>query len=497
MNFLANYQLKLKPFLFGIIYFVLLLNNFAQNQYGLTTGNYAGIHHLQVNPANIAYQPYSLDFNLVSVDGNITNNNYYTEAKFLPWFIFNDHFNKLVPKDRSYNENRLKDGDIVVKNAISSNGFVFGGVNLVGPSVLISLTKKKSLAISTGLRSHLSITNISKFAALAAFEGLTYRDVTYQDIQMKNTKVAFATWAEIGLSYAQVIKESYHFMHRFGFTVKGLFGLNGGYLIDNGIKGVNENGKDLILNNASFAYAYAGPKTNSIDVNTAKTDYSIRGLGMCFDIGYAIERKNYSSTRYCPNMYGFTSVNVDYKWKAGISLLDLGIINFFKQSFYTQVNNGNVRWSEFDTTSNREIFEIDALFRSKITGSVPNVQNAFSMILPSTINLQFDYRLNSFWFINAMFIQRLTTAQLPSLSRMNSFSIVPRFETMNSSVFVPVYLSEYQYFNWGLAYRYKFFTIGSDRLAETFGLKQAFGADFYAAIKYNFEHESKRVKKLF
>lgn len=497
MLFLANYQLKLKPTLLCVFSFFLYLNIFAQNQYGLTTGNYAGIHHLQVNPANIAYQPYSLDVNIFSIDGNINNNNYYTEAKFLPHFVFNNNFNKLVPQNRKYRENNLKNGDIVIKNAIKTNGFVFGSVNAVGPSVLISLTKKKSLAISTGLRSHLSITNISKFAAIAAFEGLTYKDITYQYLQMKDTKIAFATWAEIGLSYAQVIKEAYHFMHRFGFTAKGLLGLNGGYLIDNGIKGMNEDGKDLILNNASFAYAYAGPKTNNFDANTAKTDYTIRGLGMGFDLGYSIERKNYSSTRYCPNMYGFTSVNVDYKWKAGIALLDLGVINFFKQAFYTQVQNGNMRWSEFDTTSNKEIFEIDALFRSKITGTVPNVQKAFSVFLPAAINLQFDYRLNSFWFINTMFVQRLATAKMPLLARMNTFSIVPRFETINSSFSIPLYTTEYQYFNFGVAYRYKVITIGSDRIAETFGFKQAYGADFYAAIKYNFEHESKRVKKLF
>jgi hypothetical protein len=55
----------------------------GQNQFGMVGGNYAGLQAIKINPANICYQPVSLDINAVSVYGNINNNNYYATPTFL------------------------------------------------------------------------------------------------------------------------------------------------------------------------------------------------------------------------------------------------------------------------------------------------------------------------------------------------------------------------------------------------------------------------------
>jgi hypothetical protein len=57
--------------------------------------------------------------------------------------------------------------------------------------MLIALSIKKSFAITTGFRSHVSGTNISANTALALFEGPTYSQLQNTQLQMQDTKVAF------------------------------------------------------------------------------------------------------------------------------------------------------------------------------------------------------------------------------------------------------------------------------------------------------------------
>lgn len=470
---------------------------FSQSHSGLITGNYIGINHLQVNPANICFQPLAVDINLISLDGNLNNNNFYSEPTFLLTRPFNNNFNKLVPQNKGFKSDAVKDGDLIVKKNLQPNGYIFGGVYAMGPSVLFSLSKKKSIAFTTGFRTHLGITQISDLTANTIFEGLTFSDVIFQKMKLNDTKVSFASWAEAGISYAQVIKENNNYMHRLGFSVKALIGISGAYIYDRGFNGDNENGKDLIFNNSSFSYAYSGPVTKNINATNNQNQIKPRGYGVGFDIGYSIEKKNYSSARYCPKMYGFSTVSVDYKWKAGISLLDIGAIKFTQNAFFTEINNGGMRWRGFDTLLNTDVAEIDAIFRSNVVGTTPVTANNFWLILPSAISLQFDYRVVTEFFLNITIFQRLTLAQMPSLSRMNTLVFAPRYDSETWTLSIPFVLNEYKNPTIGIAYRYKYVTIGSDRIAETMGIQQAFGVDFYASLKYYIGHNSSKWRKLF
>ena len=86
---------------------------------------------------------------------------------------------------------------------------------------------------------------------------------------------------------------------------------------------------------------------------------------------------------------------------------------------------------------------------------------------------------------------------MPSLSRMNSIAIIPRYENEKLTICMPFILNEYKDFNLGLAVRYKYVTIGSDRFGETFGLQNLYGANFYFAYKYSFINRKIGSGKLF
>jgi hypothetical protein len=314
---------------------------------------------------------------------------------------------------------------------------------------------------------------------------------------MTNTKLSLASWSEIGVSYAQVINDNKFYTHRLGISIKALFGIMGGYAYERGFKGVNRTGSELILENASFSYAYSGPATNDKFKNTSSSDLTVRGLGASFDLGYSVQKNFLAGTRYCPNLYQYGNNTKEYKWKAGISLLDIGAIQYFKNSFATNINSGSLVWGKFDTMILYDITAIDATFRNYVGNSNTETFKKFWLILPSAISAQLDYYVIAGFYVNAIIFQRITLAQMPSLSRMNTIAIIPRYEKELFSVCMPVSFMEYKDLNVGLAFRYKNVTIGSDRFAETFGLKNVYGANIYMSFKYNFFNKRTKWKRLF
>lgn len=473
------------------------LNIGAQNQFGLITGNYSGLHHLLVNPANICFQPVTYELNIVGADGFINNNNFYSNATFVPKLGFNNNYTRLRLKNHNFNPDSLKPGNLLVYRDIQNNGYIFGGVNVLGPSILFALNRKKSMAITTGFRTHFSATNINTFGAQAVFEGLSYDPIKFQQMNIENTKISVGSWSEIGLSYAQVIYDNKYYTHRLGISVKALLGILGGYVYSNGFNGRNETGSQLIFENSSFSYAYSGPATNDKLKNTSSSDIALRGVGASFDIGYSIQKNPVPGTRYCPNLYQYGNNTKAYNWKAGISFLDIGAIQYFKNSFATNIVNGSLVWGKFDTIVIYDITAIDATLRSYVGAEHTQTFKKFWLILPSAVSLQYDYNINSIFFVNATIFQRITLANMPSLSRMNSVAIIPRYETENLTVCMPFILNEYKDINLGLAVRYKYMTVGSDRFGETFGLQNIYGANLYMVIKYNIINKRRIWKRLF
>ncbi|MEI7977845.1 MAG: hypothetical protein WCI53_03285 [Bacteroidota bacterium] len=455
----------------------------AQNQIGLNTTIFAGVNALQINPANICNQPFNFDLNILGLDLNLNNNHFYTEPLFLLSLPFNNNLTGIEVESKGFTPSKLSEGELLIKKNIQQNGYVFGSVAVHGPTFLIALNNKKSIAFTSSLKSNFSALNVSNLTATTIFEGPSYPTIIYKNLNFKDTKFSFATWLEFGISYAQVIKEERKYLQRFGFTFKGLFALGGGYILDRGFDGFNEDGRDLIFKNSSFNYAYAGLSKN-INPNNIK----INGIGSSLDLGYSIEKKNNAGIRNCPNFYGIPNDYINYKWRFGFSLFDIGAIAFFNNASKTEINNGSMRWVNYDNyLKNLDVNQVDSIFRVNIVNTTPIVSNSYWLIMPACVSIQFDYQIYKNFYTNLVAFQRLTLPQTPSLSRMNTIAFIPRIEKQKWNICMPVILNEYKDFNLGLSARYKFFTIGSDRFLESFGFIRSYGTNIYFSIKYSIE----------
>lgn len=469
----------------------------AQTEFGLLNSNYGGVYTLKINPANICYQPVSLDINIMGASGYVGNNQFYSKPMFVLPTVLGGNNVQLVTNGRNYNGENLKPGQILINQDLKSTGYLFGGIDISGPSFMMLLSTHKAVALTTAYRSMVSGTNISDFAASAFFDGINNNYVSGKFFDVHNTKLAFASWFETGLSFASVVGENSRYVSRLGVSLKALFATNGGYAYDNGFRAHNGSSKTIDLRGASFNYAYSGPDSKG----EGNSSYQMRGFGAAADIGYSIQQKERSRKRrnYCPNLFGFTDVSCEYKWKAGISLLDLGAIKFYNNALTTQVNGATFKWEKWDTLFKYNVVDADQLVKENVakgTGTVSS-SDAFWMIMPSAISAQFDYKFIENVYLNATLIQRVSVAQAPWLARMNVAAISPRFETENIEISLPVSFIEYTTPVAGVSFRYKYICAGTNRLGETFGLQRAYGADFYVSLRYTISERCKKMRKYF
>jgi hypothetical protein len=106
------------------------------------------------------------------------------------------------------------------------------------------------------------------------------------------------------------------------------------------------------------------------------------------------------------------------------------------------------------------------------------------MFLPTAISLQFDYCIRPRIYLNASVIQAMPLSKR-AIVRASQFAVAARYETRRLEIALPLTLYEYKAPHLGIAIRYKFFVIGTDRLGSFSGLWDTTGYDLYFGFKLN------------
>jgi hypothetical protein len=304
----------------------------------------------------------------------------------------------------------------------------------------------------------------------AARTAISYKRITSTNGLNNEYKVAGIAWGEAGLSYAYIFSRKDLSVWSTGATAKVLFGAGGAY----------------------YASSSAGNSFNNSPYDNIQNSGMLGGGGMGFgkgfgfDIGITYQRKvNKESLlpfkRLCQQKF------YDYRYKLGISIIDIGVLRFSKNVSST---NFNYNFAGQDTTNN----QIDSTYQSN--NSSLN-KNKFSVALPTAICVQFDYHpatKSHNWYFHGAFVQSLELANY-SVRRPTMISVAPRYEKRLYEASLPISISDFKYFRVGLALRFWKITIGTDNLLGSVGVGVNKGFDFYTSIKIDFLKGKCRKRK--
>lgn len=457
----------------------------GQEMLGASLGNYNGLNGSLLNPSVMTNSRNYAEVNFLTADFFANNTAFYipySDISLTGMFRPDYEFPVYGKKNNSFNiyENRN------LKSAVQNT-------RILGPSVMYQYGKH-AFALTTGVRYMVTSNNIPWEIPVFAFESLDYEPLQNVNFNDYNIDAVTQAWMEVGLSYAYVLYDYMEDHISVGASIRSVWGYSGIYGEVNNMNYIVANDSTINIKNLNGQAAFALP-LNYSTADELVNDPFFKGSGIGIDIGATYTRKRYVDRnrweKPCEQRFE------DYIYKIGFSILDIGRVKYKHNAQVHDYNDVSQYWINFDTISytnvNQVVSEISDVFYGDPTASYAGDQ--FNIGLPMAVSLQFDYHLKHYekFYVGAFWIQPIRF-NMHTLRRPAQISVVPRYETKQLEFSLPITLFEYVYPRIGLAARFSFFTIGTERLGTYLGIGDLNGLDLYFSFKLNFGKGTCKIK---
>jgi hypothetical protein len=430
----------------------------AQQNLGIQNSNYAGIQGSLLNPGSIADSKLKWDVNVISV-GETFDNTFLFAPKNAYSFL---GFRRII--SGSIHEDLFQTHyDPQQPNKLYN--VTFSGEAL-GPSFFAKIANKHEIGFTISARAYANINNITGSLAQNAFDYFRGKDKWNIDLQDNSAKINVMGWMQYGLHYAKVIYNDGTNELKAGITLNYLMGSSAAYL-----KNLNFHYK--IVDSSNFIFTNSSVDYGRTDLN--KYNSLNNGHGYSADLGF---------------IYLHLKPGKDnYLYRIGLSLLDLGSINFKTNSaaYHLQTDSADFEnWRQLKFTSNTEFDKaVSAVFYNG--DSLKSLTaNHFKMGLPTALSVQGDWNVCKNYYLNLTIIKGFGHGGGQGVRRPDVYSITPRYETKWTEVSIPLSIISYGHVKprMGIAARYRYFFVGGDAPGSLLKLNNLEGVDFYAGIHF-------------
>ncbi len=447
-----------------LLFFVLTVNSTnGQEMWGFSNSNYAGNMGIFLNPSSMVGAPYRYDLNLIAADVFVQNTYLFVPSK--KGILYNALGADIGPEriiEDNYNDKSQK---------------AFGHLLVIGPSYIRN-KEQTAWGIHSAYRNEFSIKNVPQHLAKFLYEKYKYPPGYGIRNSSSSIRTAWLGWIELGGSYGKVFMESEKHHLKAAATVNLLAGMNGSYLDIEQLDYTVQDTSVMIIHNMTASFAHSPGSS----FNGTEAFLGLRGLGLGTTLGLTYTHKRQSSGFECS---GAADNVKKYQYRAGFSLMDLGIIHFFRQSSLLELNTESDRiWTGADSLDVEGLDMLDTILSNNINGNLRSESKNFSMITPTALSIQFDYSITPRWYANASWVNRLYFSK-KQVARSNQVNLSIRYEKRRWEVNGNLSLFEYQKPSAGMAFRYSFFILGTDRLLEWVNLSDVYGFDIFFGLKLN------------
>lgn len=475
-----------------ILSFTSITVSFAQQLLGVSGSNYAGTNAIYNNPANVVDSRYSVFVNLVGADAFMSNNYFQWNAPYhylaLVTNIAPDKYRNPVNHNLIYKDEYL--ASIPGDNA----NHIYTLVEARGPAALVTLNNKNAIALSTRVRTGASIVGGPSFLRDMIIDGVNASSsVVGTDYALSAMTFNLNGFGEIMASYGRVLINDEEQFVKVGINVKRLIGLySASFQVgDNAEFRLRQDPsnpkKSLIdINQLELNYNYTGDAAyKNAQPNFAwMTGQSSAGSGWGMDLGIVYEFRP-EIRKYSYRKKGVSTLDNSknkYQFKLGASLIDIGGIRYnnalYNHSYQVSVVGKTINSSDFE-----RIKDLQTVF-DKVNSALGILQSQdthdFSIALPTTFQLNADYHVKNYVYVNALWVQNLRTSQSLGMKTPSLLAISPRYERKWFEVAMPLaLLDNYSVLTLGLSLRLGSVFIGSDNFGSLLNIAKPKGTDLY------------------
>ncbi|MBC8046511.1 MAG: thrombospondin type 3 repeat-containing protein, partial [Fimbriimonadaceae bacterium] len=449
--------------------------NYAQSYLGIVNSNFAGSTGMVVQPASIADSRYRFDMTLFGLSSTIANN----YVGLDPEGIFNSNPN--LDFEKAYLS--VKD----LENDQTANATINTKIELI--TFMASLSQSSAIGLTVGFRNFINVDNVSEELARVAFAGLV-DDQNIPNIQIDDDGLSFdnMTWMQYGITYANTIYNTDKHFLKGGATLKFVHAVSSGYLYANDLNYSFVN--DSIINIAASDFNYGhSDNLNNIEFDSigslTKLKFASK-LAPAFDIGFVYEYRpdvDEFRRKKPDGTYEYMHHKNKYKFKVGVSILDVGKVKFTKGN-----NSGDFGGTDESFNINQfsleNIQSLDDTLQAKFDAL--DDDDTYTVSLPSALSVQLDYRIKGGFYVNLNPFIALNRNRDPEQSRVSeitTISLTPRFESRWIDVGLPISYNEYNNTNLGLSLRLGPVIVGTNDFLPLISKKNIYGTDFHVAIK--------------
>lgn len=436
------------------------LKGFSQEELGFVNSNYAGVNSLFINPSSNVDSKIFIDVHFIGADAFVHNNLAYSpKPDYSP---LTGNFPTLLINEKQQNKRG------------------FAKLDLIGPSVAVSWDRH-SFGLFTRFRTYMDarMTRSLFTLAIKKFDYSSFNGKSFNEKASANT----ISWFETGLSYGYMFKYSGDETIDIGINVKRLIGYNSSSITLSQFDFIYNKKKDLFVNEMDGGYRFVEPAWGV-------------GKGWGVDVGVNYQKKLEGISDYRPNTIVGGCKHIDYKFKIGLSFLDMGAFKVKKNALLQEFSY-DAQPFKFDSSKTKTFTDIDRLIKTNLTNNSiqQTTGTSYWALLPFALSAQFDYNFENNFYLNFTTVNSIKITY--QTKRIDVIAITPRYERKRFEIAVPVSLVDYRYPQVGLAFRFgNNFIIGSDRIDSLFGkIRNVYGADLYFHIKMAFFRKCKSAKK--
>ncbi|WP_269236370.1 DUF5723 family protein [Flavobacterium flavigenum] len=429
----------------------------AQSYLGYFNDNYAGVQSVLFNPASIADSRFKTDVNLFSVSSAVSNDLYGVKL----FDVFKDGY----------------DFDSQSKMTPSNANSAIVNLDIMGPSFMFNIAPNHTLALFTRARSITNLRDVNGSLVDEVKDGLDHS--SNFNLNAGSPNGAAHAWGELGLSYAAVLYQNGQHFLKGGITAKYLQGIGNAY-----IQGKNATAslqEDINPENSKLITTGEMTIGGSQDWE-ANEDYEfdINSSGVGFDFGLVYEWRpdydKYDLSKAKPADNNFRDLN-KYKVRFGLSVTDIGSINYKKSKLDTYDIDGQVTQEMIDDTDN--LYDLLNANYTKTSTSKGVKTN-----LPTALHADVDWNIHNKFYLNLNGdISMVSNTKLNATNIANRVSLAPRYESRWFSFYVPVTWMEYSGTQVGTGLRVGTLFVGSGSIVSNLVSKESKAADFYVGIK--------------
>ena len=430
---------------FAIIFFLLLLMPafvMAQEKLGIANSNYSSTNSIFLNPSSSVDSRTFVQLNLIGANAYLMTNQVYLPA-FSIWQM-----------KKGYTQ-----APAVVTNKMKK--FLYGNFSLDAPALVVS-HRRIGIGIFFRGRAEIDIRRvpyqISRILFLHEFDTVVPPEAS---INLKNVKLSNMSWAEYGANFGMMIHKRNNVLITAGGNAKYLTGI------------------DLFYANLQRFKGYIKDTTVNIEKLKGKVRVSQpgwkTGKGFGLDLGITYRRSFNSDVEYEGYYVNSKRSNcdcIDYQYKAGLSLLDLGYIKFPSKTYKAAID-GSLYVQNYNDAG-----PLDSLIQTGFDTTV-EYNKPITATLPTALSAQLDLNLTHHFYLNGTIIKNLIPGSATGVQRANLLSITPRFEHRQIEVAMPLTFHRFLYPQLGFAFRIRSFVFGMDNLFPLIIKKNTFGLNFY------------------